>query len=157
VLTEWRRSELLRPRAKPKEPKTLAPKPPTWKELRWSVRSPPEHLHPEQLEHLTAFLALHAELAKAYELAQSFRSLVKDKSADQFDRWIAAAANSALPPFQRLARTLQADRAAVVAGIQLPWSTGPIEGHICRVKFLKRLGYGRAGLALLRARIIGVA
>ena len=118
---------------------------------------PPEHLRPEEVKHLAAFLALHAELARAYELAQSFRSLLKDKSADQFDRWITAATSSALPPFQRLARTLQADRAAVVAGIQLPWNTGPVEGHICRVKFLKRLGYGRASLALLRARIIGVA
>jgi transposase len=40
---------------------------------------------------------------------------------------------------------------------ELRWSTGPIEGHITRVKFIKRLGYGRAGLNLLRARITGVA
>src|SRR5690606_4393682 len=37
-----------------------------------------------------------------------------------------------------------------------PWSTGPVEGIITRIKFMKRLGYGRASLALLRARVLGV-
>ena len=34
-------------------------------------------------------------------------------------------------------------------------STGPVEGHITRVKLIKRAGYGRAKLPLLRARILG--
>ena len=34
-------------------------------------------------------------------------------------------------------------------------STGPVEGHITRVKLIKRAGYGRAKLPLLRARVLG--
>ena len=40
-----------------------------------------------------------------------------------------------------LARGIQADRAAVVNGLTLPWSTGPVEGTVTKVKLLKRQGY----------------
>jgi transposase len=33
-------------------------------------------------------------------------------------------------------------------------SNGPVEGQVNRVKFLKRQGYGRAKLDLLRARVL---
>ena len=46
------------------------------------------------------------------------------------------------------------DLDAIREGIRLPWSTGPVEGHIHRLKLLKRLGYGRAQLPLLRARLV---
>ena len=56
-----------------------------------------------------------------------------------------------------LARGIQADRAAVDAGLTLRWSTGPVEGHVTRVKLLKRQGYGRASTALLRRRVVSAA
>lgn len=118
---------------------------------------PAEHLRPEHVEQLNALPALHPELDKAYELTKRFRQILKDKLVDDLDLWLATAVDSGLQPFQRLARTLRSDRSAVSAAIELPWSTGQVEGHITRVKLLKRQGYGRASLALLRARIIGVA
>ena len=45
------------------------------------------------------------------------------------------------------------DLAAVTAGLTLDWSNGPVEGQITRLKLLKRQGYGRAGVPLLRQRI----
>lgn len=38
-----------------------------------------------------------------------------------------------------------------------PWSTSPVEGHINRVKTIKRAMYGRAGFHLLRARVLQAA
>lgn len=76
--------------------------------------------------------------------------------SEDFDRWLEEARDSGFAPFQRLAKTLAADRAAVLAAIELEWSTGQVEGHINRVKLMKRLGYGRAGFPLLRARILGI-
>jgi transposase len=35
-----------------------------------------------------------------------------------------------------------------------PWSNGPVEGQINRLKTLKRQMYGRAGVELLRARLL---
>ena len=57
-------------------------------------------------------------------------------------------------PFRRFARGLRADMAAVQAAVTLPWSQGPIEGHINRLKLLKRQMYGRARLDLLARRFL---
>jgi len=39
----------------------------------------------------------------------------------------------------------------------LPYSNGPLEGHVNRLKLIKRSMYGRAKLPLLRARVLHVA
>ena len=36
----------------------------------------------------------------------------------------------------------------------LPWSSGTVEGHVNRIKMLKRQMYGRAGFGLLRKRVL---
>ncbi|WP_157991650.1 hypothetical protein, partial [Caldimonas tepidiphila] len=43
---------------------------------------------------------------------------------------------------------------AVVAALSMPWSSGQVEGQINRLKYLKRQMYGRAGLDLLRIRVL---
>ncbi|MCE6957682.1 ISL3 family transposase, partial [Cereibacter sphaeroides] len=52
-------------------------------------------------------------------------------------------------------RGSQHDEAAVTAALNEPWSNGETEGQINRLKMLKRHMYGRAGLVLLKARLIG--
>jgi type I site-specific restriction endonuclease len=64
------------------------------------------------------------------------------------------AARSALPPFRRFAKGLRSDLAAVKAAATLPWSQGPIEGHINRLKMLKRQLFGWAKLDLLARRFL---
>jgi transposase len=54
----------------------------------------------------------------------------------------------------RFATGLQDDWAAIKAGLTLPWSNGVTEGQVNRLKLLKRQGYGRAHVALLRQRIL---
>ena len=49
---------------------------------------------------------------------------------------------------------LRADQDAVTAGLSLPWSSGVVEGHVIRIKMLKRQMYGRANPDLLRRRIL---
>jgi transposase len=57
-------------------------------------------------------------------------------------------------PLQRFAKGLRHDYDAVKAGVTLPWSTGPVEGHINRLKMLKRQMFGRAGIDLLQRRFL---
>jgi hypothetical protein len=56
----------------------------------------------------------------------------------------------ALPPAGGLRRDLE----AVKLSMTTPWSNGPIEGHINRLKAIKRQMYGRAGFELLKARVL---
>ncbi|MFE6692241.1 hypothetical protein ACFVFQ_38055 [Streptomyces sp. NPDC057743] len=46
------------------------------------------------------------------------------------------------------------DLGAVVAGLSLPFSSGAVEGQVNRIKMLKRQMFGRAGLDLLRKRVL---
>jgi transposase len=87
-------------------------------------------------------------------LAQQFRQMVKDRQAASLDVWLEAVAESDVPELQRFAVGLRRDYAAVVAGLSLPWSNGPVEGHVNRLKFIKRQGYGRAGFDLLKRRVL---
>src|SRR5215212_4432315 len=59
------------------------------------------------------------------------------------------AASSTLDAVRRFATGLYDDYQAVKAGVTLPWSTSPVEGHINRLKMLKRQMFGRAHLDLL--------
>ena len=49
---------------------------------------------------------------------------------------------------------IKTDIAAVKAALTEPWSNGQTEGQITKLKLVKRQMYGRAGLDLLRARLI---
>lgn len=54
----------------------------------------------------------------------------------------------------RFAQHLERDLDAVTAGLTHPWNSGVVEGHINRIKMLKRQMFGRAGFALLRRRVL---
>lgn len=43
---------------------------------------------------------------------------------------------------------------AVTADLTLRWNSGPVEGHVNRIKMLKRQMFGRAKLDLLRTRVL---
>jgi transposase len=55
---------------------------------------------------------------------------------------------------QRFAKTIRQDLEAVRNGMSEPWSNGQTEGQINKLKTLKRAMYGRAGVELLRARMM---
>ncbi|PZX47729.1 transposase [Cereibacter changlensis] len=93
-------------------------------------------------------------LAQARMLANQFTDMVRNRSADLLGSWLAKAEDSLLSSF---ARGLQKDQAAVSAALSQPWSNGQAEGQINRLKLLKRQMYGRAGIALLKARVTAVA
>lgn len=99
-------------------------------------------------------MAQSSTLAEAVVLAQDFADLVRRRQPSQLESWLRRAATSALPRFRPFAKGLRADIAAVQAAVTLPWSQGPIEGQINRLKMLKRQMYGRARLDLLARRFL---
>jgi transposase len=46
------------------------------------------------------------------------------------------------------------DKDAVKAGLTWPINNGMVEGHVTKLKLIKRTMYGRAGFALLRQRVL---
>jgi transposase len=55
-----------------------------------------------------------------------------------------------VPEVTTFADGLRRERAEVLAALSLPWSTGPVEEQITRLKLIERQGYDRCGLATLK-------
>jgi transposase len=125
--------------------------------VRWLCLRPPDRLDQDERNALVEILMDDERLTAGYTLLQRFRRLIARRSARDLDQWLEDAVSSGLRPFVSLARGIQADYAAVTNGLKLPWSAGPVEGTVTRVKLLKRQGYGRASTRLLRRRIINLA
>ena len=105
-------------------------------------------------QQLTQWRAQPGELAEAITLTEDFVPLIRQRQGAQLDPWLERAAQSTLGVFRRFAQGLRDDDAAVNAGMTLPWSTGPVEGHMNRLKMLKRQMCGRARLDLLSRRFL---
>ncbi len=71
--------------------------------------------------------------------------------------WLAKADRSEFAEMRGFARGLRQDEAAVAATLEEKWSNGPVEGHVNRLKAIKRQMFGRAGFELLRARVLHAA
>jgi transposase len=87
-------------------------------------------------------------------LASRSHDLVREHNVAALARWLEAADRSETPELRGFADGLRADRAAVEAGPTLPRSRGHVEGQVNRPKTLKRAGYGRSSLELLRLRLL---
>jgi len=88
------------------------------------------------------------------ELAKQFHRMMRERDASAWSLWQKTVRKS---PLHHFVVQLQRDEAAVRAALTLPWSTGPVEGHIHRLKLIKRQMYGRAKLDLLRIRVLHAA
>jgi len=92
-----------------------------------------------------------------YQLVQDFVHMVRHRQGDKLDAWLSQAASSHLPDLRRFAGGIERDKAAVVAGLTQRYSNGVVEGHVNRLKLIKRMMYGRAGFTLLRQRVLHIA
>jgi transposase len=121
----------------------------------WLVLRREEKRTEAEAQQLAQLRAQSAEVAEAIDLAQDFTQLVRQRQPAQLDPWLQRATTSALEALQRFASGLREDYEAIKAGVTLPWSTSPVEGHINRLKMVKRQMFGRAHLDLLSRRFVG--
>jgi transposase len=103
---------------------------------------------------LTRLCATDASLAQTYAQVQAFCEMVRQCQGDRLDQWLAEVEAGGVQELRSFAKGLQKDYEAVKNGLTLPWSQGPTEGHILRLKLLKRQMYGRASFPLLRQRVL---
>jgi len=97
------------------------------------------------------------DFARIRSLVMSFRGILQSGKAATLARCMKKAVASGIYGMKRFVRKLNHDLAAVKNALRESWSNGPVEGHINRLKTLKRQMYGRAGFELLRARLLPVS
>jgi transposase len=105
----------------------------------------------QNLEHLRQ---AHPGVEKAYHLVSAFLQMLRERTGQQLEQWLTDAEESGLPEFESFVTSIQKDKDAVLAGLTLPWSNGPLEGQVNRLKLIKRSMYGRAEFGLLKLRVL---
>jgi hypothetical protein len=79
---------------------------------------------------------------------------LKERQAETLDYWLKCAKACRGAELIRFASGIYRDYAAVYAACSRPESNGLTEGHVNRLKFLKRQMFGRAQLDLLRIKVL---
>ncbi|MFE6617749.1 transposase [Streptomyces sp. NPDC057740] len=119
----------------------------------WIMR-PRETLTESQNERLLQVRRACPDITRACDLAGALADMVRHQRGYLLLECIQQAEQDAAKPMKGFAGFLRQDLDAVTACLTLPWSSGVAEGHVNRVKTLKRAMYGRASFELLRARIL---
>jgi transposase len=125
--------------------------------VRWWLLRPPEERAPEQDTYLTALLSRCPEVAAATTLARDCLALLRERDQEALASWLDRAADGEVAEFREFAAGLVQDRPAVDAALSSTWSNGQVEGHVNKLKLVKRAMYGRAGFPLLRRRVLRAA
>jgi len=121
-----------------------------WRKL--AVQEPKNSDHERFVQ---ALCEIEPVVAEVRSLAREFLGLMQRRRPREFDRWLARLSKCSAPEMRSFASSLRSDLSAVRAAFKLPWSNGQTEGHVNRLKFLKRQMYGRASVELLRLRVLG--
>ena len=115
---------------------------------------PTSMLTPSEVANVGALKETPPSFVAMRRLAMPFPGVLRGAEPSKLDRFLHDARRSGLRSMQQFARTLTPDIEAVRHAIAEPWSTGQAEGQINRLKTLKRSIYGRAGIELLRTRML---
>jgi Transposase len=115
---------------------------------------PRGQMRARQIANVDPLKAASAEFTTMRHLAMRFRGLLRGARVEKLDNWLNDARKCGICGMRRFARTLRQDIEAVRNAVLESWSNGQTEGQINKLKMLKRAMSGRAGVDLLRVRMV---
>ncbi len=130
---------------------------PSVPQLAWLLVRDPAGLDDAELRLLDQLRAICTAAATAYPLLQGLARMIREHTPTGLDEWLDTAVGCGVPDIASFAEGLRRERDELLAALTLPWSTGPVEGQITRLKLVKRQGYGRCSLATLKRRFLRAA
>jgi len=90
----------------------------------------------------------------AYQLVTACMQMLREQTGEHLEDWLDKVRQSQLVELEPFVAGIRRDRAAILAGLSLPWNNGPLEGQVNRLKLIKKSMYGRAKFDLLRLRVL---
>jgi transposase len=118
------------------------------------IATRPDRLEEAQRLQLKTVLNRCPELDALAGHVRAFAVILTQRQGQNLPDWISAVRADDLPSLHGFANGLERDLDAVTTGLTLAWSSGTVEGHVNRIKMLKRQMFGRAGFPLLRKRVL---
>jgi transposase len=122
--------------------------------LRWLLTRERKDLDQEEQAQLDQLLTVSPEVRTVHALLHMFLLLVRERKHQRLRLWMEEASKSGVAELKSFVAGIERDYDAVKAALRLPWSQGPTEGKVNKLKTLKRTMYGRAGFRLLRQRLL---
>jgi transposase len=132
----------------------LTPPPPTVREVTGWLTRHPDSLTEDEQPQLKALLERCPELQATSAHVRTFATMLTQLTGQDLPQWISSAQASGLPGISSFAKGLGQDLDAVTQGLTSHWNSGPVEGRVNHIKMIKRQMFGRAGLPLLRKRVL---
>jgi transposase len=120
----------------------------------WLCVSKSEKLDQKQRQQVEQIRKGHRDLDCAYQLSQTFVSMLSERRGKDLDAWLVQAEHSGLAELKSFAQGLRRDYAAVRAAFSSRWSNGQVEAQVNCLKLQKRLMFGRANFDLLRLHVL---
>jgi transposase len=115
------------------------------KGARYALWKNPENLTDRQAAKLSQIQHTNRPLYRAYLLKEQLRQIYRlpaDAAIELLDEWIAWARRCRLPSFVKLARTITAQRAGIVAAIEHGLSNARVEAINTQIRMITRRAYG---------------
>ena len=138
-------------RAQPQLTAPSAPAPPKPRQVTRWIMTHPDHLASDDATALARLLDASPVLADAAAHVRSFAAMMtRRQGLLALEDWLTAVEAGDQPGLRSFARGIRRDQQAVTAGLALTHNSGALEGKNCKIKYLKRLMYGRASFDLLR-------
>ncbi|MFI1471495.1 ISL3 family transposase [Streptomyces wuyuanensis] len=132
-------------------------RPPSPRQVACWITTAPSRRSLHATEALRRLLEHCPELDRTHDLVRQFAAMLDARDAGGLADWLEQLTTARLPALASLAKAIREDQAAVVQGITTPFNSGVNEGRITDLKLQKRLMAGRAGVPLLRHRVILMA
>lgn len=130
---------------------------PTARKLSFEFIRRPEDRKAEEQARVDRLRAGAPNRQEGLGLVAELAEMLRKESRMSLREWLTKVRQSGVQEMRTFAEGLRQDEAAVQAALEEPWSNGPVEGEVNRLKLIKRQMYGRAGLQLLRARVLNAA
>ncbi|KAF5998785.1 hypothetical protein BOG92_050360 [Streptomyces sp. WAC00263] len=121
--------------------------------VRW-IMTAPDRLPEADVTELKEIRTGCPHLDLTVRHVRDFAAMMRNQNAEALPAWMDRVRADDLPALHSLVNGFHRDLGAVTAAFATPWSSGQVEGHVTRAKLLKRMGFGRAHLPLLRKRIL---
>jgi transposase len=129
-------------------------RPPKTRQLTSWLLTHPDRLADDDRDQLTRARAACPHLDALATHVSAFAEILTARQGQRLNDWITAVEADDQPDLRSFTAGLRRDHDAVVNGLTMPYSSGVVEGHVNRIKMIKRQMYGRANLDLLRKRIL---
>ncbi len=124
------------------------------RQIRWILTRMTERLSEQEREQRLLLLAASPEARIAFGCYHRFWAMLRQHRASSLTAWLDQAEASGFPELRAFVAGVYRDLPAVINGLQSSFSQGPVEGQITKLKLIKRQMYGKAGVPLLRQRLL---